>query len=234
MRASAERASPCVPVASTTVCPGSRSGESGGFAVEVVRLFEEAEFHGLFDVGGEAAAAHEHGAAVFSGQFQHGADAADVAGEERNDDAALHFGKNGVEVVVHLPFGQGVAGIFHVGESASSRRMPLCSPSSAKRANSVTGSQASSLSSGAESSLMSPVWRILPTGVSTAQSVALGNGMADRNEVEGEAAQRDRAVRGHGHEFHAVEQAVFLKLMFHKGDGEGRAVDAYAAQGSCI
>ena len=49
-------------------------------------------------------------------------------------------------------------------------------------------------------------------------------------EMEGEVAQCHRAVGGHGHKFHPVEQRLFFQLVLHKGKGEGGTVNTYAAQ----
>ena len=166
---------------------------------------------------------------VFFRKFQHRAYAADMAGEEGDDDAALHFGENGVQIVAHLPFGQGAARVLHIGGIGQMKTYALLFSFFGKAGEIGKGVAGFVVQRGLIELDVAGMEH-LADGSFHGQSVALGNGMVHGKEVEDEAAQRHRTVGGHGHKFHPVQQGLFLKLVFHKGKGEGGTVNAYAAQ----
>ena len=65
-------------------------------------------------------------------------------------------------------------------------------------------------------------WRIHRKGVS------LRDGMAHRNEMETQAAERQLVFGGHGNEFGPVEEAAFTELVLHERQRHGGAVDFQA------
>ena len=65
-------------------------------------------------------------------------------------------------------------------------------------------------------------WRIHRKGVS------LRDGMAHRNEMETQAAERQLVFGGHGNEFGPVEKAAFTELVLHERQRHGGAVDFQA------
>ena len=96
-------------------------------------------------------------------------------------------------------------------ESESNSRTPSA-PAKLRRA----GKSVPTPSEGNSSILKSPVCTTFPTGVSTARAYPCGMGMAHRNEMETQAAERQLVFGGHGNEFGPVEEASFTELVLHE------------------
>ena len=200
--------------------------EAEGFAIDVVRALDKPEFHGLLDIGGKAAPAHQNTAAVFLRQFDNGLDAADMAGEQGDDDAPLGFAEDEVEVVAHLAFRLGAPLVLHVGRVGHEQAHAAVLGKACEIGAGIVGvfSQRSRVE------LEVPGVDDLAHGRFHGKGVALRYGVVNRDEVEGQAAQRHRGVGRHGDELHAFQHAMLFELVPDEGQREGRTVDAKAAQ----
>ena len=146
-----------------------------------------------------------------------------MAGKKRDDYAAFRFRKNLVERLAHhffrlrVPFALGIGRIGKQQPDALSARE---TPQGGQIRADAVGRELIDL----EVARMHD----FPHGRIHREGVSLRDGMAHRNEMETQAAERQIVFGGHGDEFGTVEKAAFPELVLHERQRHGGTVDFQA------